>query len=101
MTPNVKMEHNIGDQRIKVFNKLISLHSDFRKYYIYRNGLYMVKLKYIPFWYKVRLFSLNIIRSFIGIALSQNKNDTIKLTFKGWKDGFKNNPKSNIPYINE
>jgi len=101
MSPNVTMEHNIGDKRIKLFNRLISLHSDFRKYYIYRNGLYMVKLPYVPFWYKVRLLVLNSIRSLLGIFLSEEKSKTLKVTMGGWKDGFFNKVGCKLPNMDE
>lgn len=87
MNPNVTMEHNIGDQRLKVFGRLISIHSDFRKYYISRNSLFMIRLKYIPLGYKLRVFVFNSIRSFISVFVSDSKFNSFNAIVKGWKDG--------------
>lgn len=48
MNPNVKMQHNIGDERVEIFGRLISLHSDFRKYYIVRNAIFISRLGFVP-----------------------------------------------------
>ncbi|BFF43454.1 glycosyltransferase family 2 protein [Klebsiella pneumoniae] len=88
INPFALMQHNIGDARISIFGRLISLHSDFRKYYIYRNGIFMIKLKYVPFGYKLRLFIFNIIRTILGIITSKDKIATSKVSFKGWIAGF-------------
>ncbi|MDH1758927.1 glycosyltransferase family 2 protein [Klebsiella michiganensis] len=88
INPFESMKHSIGDLRIDIFGRMISLHSDFRKFYIYRNGLYMTRLSYVPFWYKIRVFIFNLIRTGIGIILSKQKGKTIKASFNGWKNGF-------------
>lgn len=88
INPDAFMKHNIGDERISIFGRLISLHSDFRKFYIYRNGIFMIKLKYVPLGYKIRLFVFNIIRSILGVLTSKDKVTTLKVSFKGWSSGF-------------
>lgn len=92
MSPKASMEHNIGDDRIKILGRLISLHSDFRKFYIFRNGLYMMKLSYVPFWYKARVILFNGIRSVIGFVLSSNPYRSLKVILRGWIKGVKGKP---------
>ncbi len=87
INPKVKMEHSIGDRRVKVLGRVISLHSDFRKYYISRNALFMARLSYVPAGYKIRVVFFNLIRSMLGIALSDKKIKTVKCLIKGWCEG--------------
>lgn len=87
INPLIKMEHSIGDQRIKVFGRMISMHSDFRKYYISRNALYMTRLSYVPFGYKVRVILFNVIRSFVGGFISKNRKSSLNSLYKGWIAG--------------
>lgn len=96
INPFEKMQHSIGDMRVTILGRMISLHSDFRKFYIYRNGLYMTRLPYVPVGYKIRVFVFNLIRTAIGLALSGKKSNTMKVSIKGWASGFgsfkKNSP---------
>ena len=88
INPLVKMEHSIGDQRIKIFGRMISMHSDFRKYYISRNAIYMTRLPYVPFGYKVRVILFNFIRSCVGVFISESRKSSIKSLYRGWMAGF-------------
>ncbi|HBU2637607.1 TPA: glycosyltransferase family 2 protein, partial [Klebsiella pneumoniae] len=87
INPYETMKHSIGDLRIDVFGRKISLHSDFRKFYIYRNGVYMTRLGYVPVGYKIRVFVFNLIRTCIGLVLSKQKSKTLKASIKGWING--------------
>ncbi|MCF6691503.1 glycosyltransferase family 2 protein [Raoultella terrigena] len=88
INPFESMKHSIGDLRISIMGRMISLHSDFRKFYIYRNGVYMARLSYVPVGYKIRVFIFNIIRTIIGCFLSKDKIKTIRVSSKGWLSGF-------------
>lgn len=48
LSPLVTMRHSIGDESVKVFGREITLHSDFRNYFIVRNALYLA------LWGKIR-----------------------------------------------
>lgn len=87
INPYVKMSHRIGELRIKIGGRMISMHSDFRKFYIYRNGMFMLRLPYVPLGYKIRVFIFNIIRSVLGVCISPDKKATLKATFNGWSKG--------------
>lgn len=41
LTPLVTMRHSIGDEFVYLFGRKISLHSDFRNYFIVRNATYL------------------------------------------------------------
>lgn len=88
INPFETMQHSIGDLRVTIFGRMISLHSDFRKFYIYRNGIFMMRLPYVPGGYKVRVLFFNMIRTILGIILSKDKKKTIQSSFKGWVAGF-------------
>lgn len=97
INPFESMKHSIGDLRVNIFGRMISLHSDFRKFYIYRNGLYMARLPYVPVGYKVRVFIFNMIRTLIGCSLSKDKLKTVKVSSKGWFSGFNKFKKTSLP----
>lgn len=48
LTPLVTMRHSIGDESVSVFGRQITLHSDFRNYFIVRNAMYLA------LWGKIR-----------------------------------------------
>ena len=88
INPHEVMEHSIGDMRVKIIGRMISLHSDFRKFYIYRNGLFMMRLPYVPIGYKCRVFIFNLIRTVLGLVLSDKKTATLRASVNGWLSGF-------------
>ncbi|HBW1978180.1 TPA: glycosyltransferase family 2 protein [Klebsiella quasipneumoniae] len=89
INPFETMQHSIGDLRVRIFGRMISLHSDFRKFYIYRNGMFMIRLNYVPLGYKVRVLIFNMIRTLLGLCLSDAKKNTLKVSTTGWLSGFK------------
>jgi len=91
MTNRAKMSHTIGDCRREFFGRTISVHSPMRRYYLTRNSFYMLRLKYVPVGYKLREITFNIFRTIIGVFYSEDKSYTIKLAFRGVKDGLKGN----------
>lgn len=97
INPFESMKHSIGDLRVSIFGRMISLHSDFRKFYIYRNGLYMARLPYVPIGYKIRVFIFNIIRTLIGCFLSKDKLKTVKVSSKGWLSGCNKFKRTSFP----
>lgn len=90
VTPNVVMEHAIGDNFINVCGKKIPVHSAFRRYYRIRNAFYFIKMKHIPFLLTVRDLVFNILHQLIIIANSKNKSQYFKSLFNGIKDGLFN-----------
>lgn len=61
---NTHMIHNLGERRLKIGPWLIPMHSPIRHFYLMRSGVYMQKLKHIPYSFK-RADVFQLIRSFI------------------------------------
>lgn len=78
IAPQAKMAHSIGDRRIYIFGRAISLHSPIRRYYLLRNSFFMMKLHYVPIGYKLRELSFNFIRTLVAIVFSDKKCDVLK-----------------------
>lgn len=87
MTNLARMSHTIGDSRINLFGRTISVHSPMRRYYLIRNSFFMLRMPYVPFGYKLRELSLNFVRAAVAIFVSKNKFGALKMIIKGFKDG--------------
>ncbi|WP_158798512.1 glycosyltransferase family 2 protein [Pedobacter sp. L105] len=87
--PEIVMSHTIGDNRVSILGRTISVHSPIRRYYLYRNSIFMVKNKSIDFGYKLREVTFNILRLSIFLILSKEKKKYFKYSMKGFSDGFK------------
>lgn len=86
-TPRAKMNHQIGDVRISILGRRISLHSPIRRYYLIRNSFFMIRNKNVPLGYKLREFSFNILRFLIFFILSDDRQKYWEYTKKGIADG--------------
>ncbi|EIV8454974.1 rhamnosyltransferase, partial [Escherichia coli] len=73
ISPKAVMKHTIGDNRVSIFGRTISVHSPLRRYYLVRNSFYMIRLDYIPIGYKIREIFFNVVRICISLALSDDK----------------------------
>ncbi|MFQ2553070.1 glycosyltransferase family 2 protein [Aeromonas caviae] len=91
MTNVAKMSHTIGDARIKLFGRTISVHSPLRRYFLVRNSFFMIRQPYIPLGYKIRESIFNFIRVFISLYTSKEKKITLSMSFQGIKDGVRGN----------
>lgn len=85
--PFAKMYHQVGDSRLKVLGREISIHSPLRRYYLARNSVFMLKTNYINWRYKVREFFYSISRVFIFVALVDKKRTYLRYILRGWYDG--------------
>lgn len=84
---NQSMIHDMGDNRITVLGRKISMHSEQRRYHTIRNGILMLKLDYVPFAYKKIVLISNLIRIVLGILYSNHKVKTLKLFISAIFDG--------------
>lgn len=89
-TPKAQMNHIIGERRASVLGRKISLHSPLRKYYLFRNSIFMIKCSYISTGYKIREIIFNFLRFIVYLALSNEKKKYVKYTFRGYLDGLLN-----------
>lgn len=88
VTPNVIMQHEIGDAHIEMFGFIIPVHSAWRRYYRVRNGVFMLKMSHVP---KLMAFR-EIIFSFVHqmILLFKIKNiEYLKVYFRAMTDAVK------------
>jgi rhamnosyltransferase len=97
-SPNSKMKHTIGDNRTSIFGRSISIHSPLRRYYLYRNSIYMVKNPNISFGYKIREITFNLMRFIVFLVLSKERMKYFKYSISGFIDGFKG-VKGKCPHI--
>lgn len=87
IAPNAKMRHTIGDNRITILGRTISVHSPLRRYYLVRNSFFMVRLPYVPLGYKIREIIFNGLRTIISVLTSQHKMKVVSYTLQAVKDG--------------
>jgi rhamnosyltransferase len=62
------MEHNLGDQRLRIGRWMLPLHSPLRHFHLLRSGVYMQKLPQIPAVWK-RADRRQLVRSFIVFSI--------------------------------
>ncbi len=81
------MTHTLGNGRLNVFGKTISLHSPVRNYYSLRNSIFMVRRRYIGSAWRIyfakRIFSYLIV---FGLFPNQKK-ERINFMIRGLVDG--------------
>ncbi len=84
------INHALGDGEKKVGIIKVKVGKPFRIYYQTRDGLYLLKERYVPFKYKVR-FILNLtVRPIVHILVLGDKKKRVKYFFKGINDFFSN-----------
>ena len=87
--PNARMLHIVGDDRMKMLGREISIHSPLRRYYLARNSVFMVKTGYIDWRYKVREVFYSITRVVVFLFFVDKRMTYLRYITKGWGDGLK------------
>jgi rhamnosyltransferase len=88
ITSRAKMAHTIGDNRVNILGRTISIHNPLRRYYLIRNSFYLLRLPYVPIGYKLRELCFNLFRFFIGLFFSRERKIYLYYAFWGVRDGF-------------
>ncbi|MEN2386000.1 glycosyltransferase family 2 protein [Comamonas sp. A7-5] len=89
-TSATTLTHNLGDERLHLFSIVIPLHSPLRHYYTMRNGIYMQKMKFVPFSWKLN-DAIRLIRSFILFSIfNPPRLKQVYFMLKGLIHGCKN-----------
>ncbi|MEX8548402.1 MAG: rhamnosyltransferase [Mucilaginibacter sp.] len=88
-SPKVMMMHTIGEKRLNIGGRSIAVHSPFRRYYLFRNSVFMVKNKNIPIGYKIREIVFNTLRLIVYFTVSTERIKYLKYSFNGFKDGIR------------
>lgn len=81
IAPKARMAHTIGDKRVSICGRTISVHSPIRRYYLFRNSFYMLKLSYAPFGYKLRELIFNFFRLLVSLFMSEQRVTVLKYTY--------------------
>jgi len=89
VAPKAKMDHQIGDRRTSVLGRTISVHSPLRRYYLFRNSIFMFRQKDIYFGYKLRELIFNSLRLVVFLVLAKDRFEYLKFSFAGFRDGLK------------
>jgi rhamnosyltransferase len=87
--PSAQMNHIIGDKRLSIGVRKISLHSPQRCYFNYKSLIYIIRKKYIPTGYKIREITFSVFRIVIFFLISRQRFDYVKCCIKGICDGVK------------
>lgn len=88
-SPKAKMMHTIGEKRMNIIGRSIAIHSPMRRYYIFRNSVFLVRSKNIPLGYKLREITFNTLRLIVYFSVSRERLKYLKYSFNGFKDGLK------------
>lgn len=89
ISPQAKMAHSIGDRRMSIMGRSVSVHSPIRRYYLTRNSFYLMRLSYVPVGYKLREAIFNVLRIAVSIVTSKERSQYIKYGLLGIRDGLK------------
>lgn len=82
------MAHTLGNGRISIFGKTISLHSPIRNYYSIRNSILLSQRRYIDIAWRF-YFIRRVLPYFIVFGLFGNQKKTrLKLMLRGMVDSF-------------
>ncbi|WP_061227093.1 glycosyltransferase family 2 protein [Leptospira interrogans] len=85
---DVKMKHSIGGDSRSIFGIFkVAIHSPFRWYFLFRNGIYICKMPHIPFRFKLEVVLKIIFRFLILPIFSDSKYQTYLHILCGICDG--------------
>jgi len=87
VNPQVKMQHAIGDNSLKLFRWRVPVHSAFRRYYRIRNAFFLLKMPHVPTLLAVREITFNLVHQMVLILFGQNKLAYVRSLWRGLKDG--------------
>lgn len=88
MSNEVFMDHTIGNfsKKIPLINRFINIHSDFRKYFIVRNSIYLMLYSTLPLNWKIIQFAKTIFYMTTIFFASSNKISILKKYLLAIKD---------------
>lgn len=89
VTPQVVMQHEIGDTHISLLRFIIPVHSPWRRYYRVRNGFYLLLMPHVPKLISCREITFSFIHQIILFVVKKDV-DYLKYYLKSARDGIKN-----------
>ncbi|EMK03655.1 glycosyltransferase, group 2 family protein [Leptospira kirschneri str. MMD1493] len=85
---DVEMKHSIGTDSKSIFGIFkVAIHSPFRWYFLFRNGMYICKMSHIPFRFKLEVVLKTFFRFLILPIFSDSKYQTYLHILCGIRDG--------------
>ena len=87
--PKSKMSHTVGDKRMSIFGRTISVHTPIRRYYLTRNSIHMLRMPYVSLGYKLREIVFNVLRIIVFTLVSDERLKFLKYSLKGLYDGLR------------
>lgn len=87
--PSSKMSHTVGDRRMSILGRTISVHSPIRRYFLTRNSIHMLRMPYVSLGYKLREIVLNILRIIVFTIVSSERLKFLRYSLKGLYDGLR------------
>lgn len=79
----ITLLHKLG-QNIKIRNKNKIIHSPFRRYYMVRNSIYMLRESYIPYRYSINQVYTQLLHSvYLFLFIEKYRFKYFKKTFRG------------------
>lgn len=86
---NAIMQHEVGDKRIRVLGRNISIHNSVRRYYLTRNCILLCRMSHIPKMFKLREVSLLFLRFFVTLSHAPSKASSVSAFCNGINDGLR------------
>ena len=85
---NIVMKHHIGDKSIKIplSHRFMNVHSDFRKYFLLRNPIYLILYSNLPLNWKIIQISKTFIYLIFLFIFVSPRFKNIKIFFIALKD---------------
>jgi rhamnosyltransferase len=87
---SAKLNHSLGDSSVTVFGRTFPVHKPFRRYYMFRNAVWMYRQPHVSFRFKVADAVRMPARALLYVATSGNKSLTLRMILTGIIHGFKN-----------
>lgn len=91
ITPQVSIDHKIGQKELHIGKYVIILSAPFRYYYLYRNYLLLSRRSYVPLQWKLSYGVKFFARFFYFPLFIDNGRECWKYMWRGIKDGIRNN----------
>lgn len=89
VTNKATMRHMMGDNQIRIGDRLVGIYSPFRRYFYFRNSILFWKLDYVPKFFSQRYLKLLFPKFLIACLYGPKRMQQFKYCIKGFRDGLK------------
>lgn len=86
---NVRMKHDMSDAPpIRIFSISVLRYGYLRRYYYFRNCVYLIPKQFVPLAYKIRLFVTLLVMLLTALMIDKHKIKSFQFILRGIYDGF-------------